>query len=55
MPENGHEVPVHSSGKMRTFRIRVLPGDKTAAQYAPCGLPRRRITWRPASPLLRGM
>jgi translation initiation factor IF-1 len=34
------------SGKMRKFRIRVLPGDKVKIEFSPHDLTRGRITYR---------
>ena len=45
--ENGHEVLGHISGKMRKFRIRVLPGDTVTVELSPYDLTRGRITFRP--------
>ena len=45
--ENGHEVLAHISGKMRRYRIRVLPGDKVTVELSPYDLTRGRITFRP--------
>lgn len=45
--ENDHEVLAHISGKMRKFRIRVLPGDKVTVELSPYDLSRGRITYRP--------
>ncbi|WP_029897568.1 translation initiation factor IF-1 [Desulfohalovibrio reitneri] len=45
--ENGHEVLAHISGKMRKFRIRVMPGDKVVVEMSPYDLTRGRITYRP--------
>jgi len=45
--ENDHEVLAHISGKMRKFRIRVLPGDKVTVELSPYDLTRGRITYRP--------
>ncbi|MFV0347158.1 MAG: translation initiation factor IF-1 [Halodesulfovibrio sp.] len=45
--ENGHEMLAHISGKMRKFRIRVLPGDKVTVELSPYDLSRGRITFRP--------
>ena len=44
--ENGHEVLAHLSGKMRMFRIRLLPGDKVKVQMTPYDLTKGRITYR---------
>ncbi len=45
--ENDHEVLAHISGKMRKFRIRVLPGDSVTVELSPYDLTRGRITFRP--------
>lgn len=45
--ENGHEVLAHISGKMRKFRIRVMPGDRVTVELSPYDLTRGRITFRP--------
>ena len=45
--ENGHEVLAHISGKMRKFRIRVMPGDAVTVELSPYDLTRGRITFRP--------
>ncbi|MEF2146100.1 MAG: translation initiation factor IF-1 [Desulfovibrionaceae bacterium] len=45
--ENGHEVLAHISGKMRKFRIRVMPGDTVSVELSPYDLTRGRITFRP--------
>lgn len=44
--ENGHEVLAHLCGKMRKFRIRVLPGDKVTVQISPYDLTKGRIARR---------
>ncbi len=44
--DNGHEVLAHLAGKMRRFRIRVLPGDKVRVEVSPYDLDRGRITYR---------
>ena len=43
---NGHEVLAHLSGKMRMFKIRILPGDKVKVQLTPYDLTKGRITYR---------
>lgn len=43
---NGHQVLAHMSGKMRTSRIRVLPGDKVGVEMTPFDLSRGCITYR---------
>ncbi|MEZ7198214.1 MULTISPECIES: translation initiation factor IF-1 [Pseudodesulfovibrio] len=45
--ENGHTVLAHISGKMRKFRIRVMPGDTVTVELSPYDLTRGRITFRP--------
>jgi len=45
--ENDHEVLAHISGKMRKYRIRVMPGDKVVLELSPYDLSRGRITFRP--------
>lgn len=45
--ENGHEVLGHISGKMRKYRIRVMPGDTVTVELSPYDLTRGRITFRP--------
>ena len=42
----GHEVLAHLAGKMRRFRIRVLPGDRVRVEVSPYDLNRGRITYR---------
>lgn len=44
--ENGHEVSAHLSGKMRMFRIRILPEDKVTVEFSPYDLTKGRITYR---------
>ena len=44
--ENGHEILAHLSGKMRMYRIRLLPGDKVKVQISPYDLSKGRITYR---------
>ncbi|MCK5416674.1 translation initiation factor IF-1 [Candidatus Parcubacteria bacterium] len=44
--ENGHEILAHLSGKMRMFRIRLLPGDRVKVQMSPYDLTKGRITFR---------
>jgi translation initiation factor IF-1 len=42
----GHEVLAHLAGKMRRFRIRVLPGDRVRVELSPYDLNRGRIIYR---------
>ena len=44
--DNGHEVLGHVAGKMRRFRIRILPGDRVRCELSPYDLDRARITYR---------
>jgi translation initiation factor IF-1 len=44
--ENGHTVLGHVAGKMRRFRIRILPGDKVRVELSPYDLDRARIVYR---------
>jgi len=44
--ENGHEIRAHLSGKMRMYKIRLLPGDKVKVEMTPYDLSKGRITYR---------
>lgn len=44
--ENSHEILAHLSGKMRMFKIRILPGDRVKVQITPYDLTKGRITYR---------
>ncbi len=44
--ENDHEILAHLSGKMRMFKIRILPGDKVKVQITPYDLTKGRIIYR---------
>ncbi|MBU0731457.1 translation initiation factor IF-1 [Patescibacteria group bacterium] len=44
--ENGHEILAHLSGKMRMFKIRIMPGDKVTVEMTPYDLSKGRITYR---------
>jgi translation initiation factor IF-1 len=44
--DNGHEVLAHLAGKMRRYRIRVLPGDRVRVELSPYDLTRGRIVYR---------
>jgi translation initiation factor IF-1 len=44
--DNGHELLGKLAGKMRRFRIRVLPGDRVRVEVSPYDLNRGRITYR---------
>lgn len=43
---NGHNALAHTSGKMRRFRIRIMPGDKVIVALSPYDLTRGRIVYR---------
>jgi translation initiation factor IF-1 len=44
--ENGHETLGYTAGKMRRFRIRILPGDRIKVELSPYDLSRGRIVYR---------
>lgn len=44
--ENGHELQCHLSGKMRMYKIKILPGDKVKVEISPYDLSKGRITYR---------
>ena len=44
--DNGHETVGYLSGKMRRYRIRILPGDRVKVELSPYDLARGRITYR---------
>lgn len=44
--ENGHMITAYTGGKMRQFRIRLVPGDKVRVEMTPYDLDRGRITFR---------
>jgi translation initiation factor IF-1 len=44
--ENGHEILAHLSGKMRMYKIRILPGDKVTIEMSPYDMTKGRITYR---------
>jgi len=44
--DNGHTVLAHTSGKMRMYFIRILPGDRVRLELSPYDLSRGRITFR---------
>lgn len=43
---NGHRVLAQIAGKMRKFRIRIMPGDKVVVALSPYDLSRGRIVYR---------
>lgn len=44
--ENGREVLAHLAGKMKIYRIRILPGDKVVLEMSPYDENRGRIVYR---------
>lgn len=44
--ENGDIALAALSGKMRKFKIRILPGDKVKVEFSPHDLTRGRIAYR---------
>jgi translation initiation factor IF-1 len=43
---NGHEAVGYTAGRLRRFRIRILPGDKIRIELSPYDLTRGRIVYR---------
>lgn len=44
--ENGQTITGHLSGKMRKFRIRLLPGDDVKVEISPYDLTKGRVVYR---------
>jgi translation initiation factor IF-1 len=44
--EDGSEVLAHLAGKLRVFKIRILPGDNVTVEMTPYDNKRGRITYR---------
>ena len=44
--EDGHYILGHLSGKMRMFKIRILPGDRVKVEMTPYDLTKGRIVYR---------
>ena len=44
--DDGEEVLCHLAGKLRMFRIKVLPGDRVTVELSPYDLKKGRITYR---------
>ena len=44
--EDGQEITAHVSGKMRMYRIRMLPGDKVTVEMTPYDKEKGRIVYR---------
>lgn len=44
--DDGEEVRAKLAGKLRMYRIKVLPGDRVTVELSPYDKTRGRITWR---------
>lgn len=44
--DDGQEIMAHLAGKLRMFRIKVLPGDKVQVEMSPYDEKRGRIVYR---------
>ncbi|MBT5808589.1 translation initiation factor IF-1 [Candidatus Uhrbacteria bacterium] len=44
--ENGQTIIGHLSGKMRKFRIRILPGDDVKLEISPYDITKGRVVYR---------
>jgi len=44
--DNGHMILAHLSGKMRLYKIRLLPGDRVRVEMTPYDLSKGRIVYR---------
>ncbi|MEZ5100046.1 MAG: translation initiation factor IF-1 [Thermoleophilia bacterium] len=44
--DNGHETLGYTAGRMRRYRIRILPGDRIKIELSPYDLERGRIVYR---------
>ena len=44
--ENGSEILAYLSGKLRRFRIKILPGDRVIIEMSPYDKKRGRIVYR---------
>ncbi len=44
--DDGQEILAHLSGKLRMYRIKVLPGDKVTIEMTPYDEKRGRIVYR---------
>jgi translation initiation factor IF-1 len=42
--DNGHQTTGYIAGRMRRYRIRILPGDRVKVELSPYDLNRGRIT-----------
>lgn len=44
--ETGEEIMAHLAGKLRLYRIKILPGDKVTVEVSPYDNTRGRIVYR---------
>lgn len=44
--DNGHGILGHLSGRMRMFKIKLLPGDRVKVEMTPYDLTKGRIVYR---------
>jgi len=44
--DDGQEILAHLSGKLRMFRIKILPGDRVTVEMTPYDEKRGRIVYR---------
>lgn len=44
--EDGNEIIAHLAGKLRIYRIKVLPGDEVTVEMSPYDSKRGRIVYR---------
>ena len=44
--DNGHKTTGYIAGKMRRYRIRILPGDRVKVELSTYDLERARIVYR---------
>ena len=44
--DNGHETLGYTAGRMKRFKIRMLPGDRVRIELSPYDLDRARIVYR---------
>ena len=44
--DDGEEILCHLAGKLRMYRIKVLPGDRVSVEMSPYDLKRGRIVYR---------
>jgi len=44
--DDGREILCHLAGKLRIYRIKILPGDRVTVEISPYGENRGRIVYR---------